>query len=68
MEAQLFATCSSIDVPLKSITYATAGVENFMESTLKLDKTDVLGRMEGYALQGLKGTVISFLFDRCLGN
>jgi hypothetical protein len=59
VEAQLFATRSSIDVPLKSITYATAGVENFMESTLKLDKMDVLGRMEGYALQGLKGNLIS---------
>ncbi|KAK2467217.1 hypothetical protein APHAL10511_000766 [Amanita phalloides] len=55
MEAQLFAMRSLIDIPLKSITYSTARVENFTESTLKLDKMDILGRMEGYALQGLKG-------------
>jgi hypothetical protein len=42
-------------MPLKGVTYATPGVKEFLQSTMKIDTTDFLAKMEGFALQGLKG-------------
>ncbi|KAF8324835.1 hypothetical protein F5887DRAFT_838566, partial [Amanita rubescens] len=58
LEALLFATRGSLDMPLKGVTYATPGVEEFLQSTMKIDTTDFLAKMEGFALQGLKAGVV----------
>ncbi|KAF8331608.1 hypothetical protein F5887DRAFT_1081199 [Amanita rubescens] len=55
METQVFAACGSVDIPLKSISISTPGVQDFMEKTMHIDQIEYLGKMEGYALQGVKG-------------
>jgi len=55
IETMLFATCGSTDLPMKGVTFATAGVENFLEAVMKTDPQDFLGKMEGFAVQGVKG-------------
>lgn len=51
----IFATRSTTDLPLQSISFNTAGLDGFLETTMKIDQTDLLGKMEGFSLQGLKG-------------
>jgi len=36
-------------------SYATEGVEHFISEVLKIDNTDFIRKMEGFAIQGLKG-------------
>jgi hypothetical protein len=55
IETMLFVTCGSTDLPMKGVTFATAGVENFLEAVMKTDPQDFLGKMEGFAVQGVKG-------------
>ena len=55
IETMLFATRGSTDLPMKGVTFATAGVENFLEAVIKTDPQDFLGKMEGFAVQGVKG-------------
>ncbi|KAF8348045.1 hypothetical protein F5887DRAFT_837650, partial [Amanita rubescens] len=56
VEAMVFVTHSTTNLPLQSRSYNTPGIGGFMEMTLKMDWTDFLGKMEGFSLQGLKGT------------
>jgi len=42
---------------LQGISFATEGVERFLLDVLKVDPQDFMGRLEGYAIQGLKGIV-----------
>lgn len=51
----LFATRGSTDLPMKGVTFATPGVEHFLEGVMKSDPQDFLGKMEGFAVQGVKG-------------
>jgi hypothetical protein len=51
----LFAMRGSTNLPMKGVTFATAGVENFLEGVLKTDPQDFLGKMEGFTVQGVKG-------------
>ena len=55
----LLTTPGTTNLPLKPSAFNTAGVENFLENGLRVDPQDLLGRMEGYAVQGLKGAVYS---------
>lgn len=40
---------------MRGSSYATEGVERFVSEVLKIDNTDFVGKMEGFAVQGLKG-------------
>lgn len=51
----VFVTRSTTNLPLQSRSYNTPGINGFMETTMKIDRTDFLGKMEGFSLQGLKG-------------
>jgi hypothetical protein len=51
----LYTTHGSTDLPLRSITFATEGVQDFMQSVMGIDNQDLLGKMEGFAVQGVKG-------------
>ena len=51
----LFATHGSTNLPMKGVMFATAGVKNFIEAVLKNNSQDFLGKMEGFAIQGIKG-------------
>jgi hypothetical protein len=51
----LFITRGSTDTPLKAVSFATAGTDEFLESVFKIDEHNFLARMEGFAIQGLKG-------------
>jgi hypothetical protein len=55
VETLLFTTRGSTNMPLQGISFSTSGVENFLEGALKTDTQDFLGRMEGFAIQGVKG-------------
>jgi hypothetical protein len=55
VETLLFTTRGSTDMPLRGVAFSTSGVENFLEGALKTDTQDFLGRMEGFAVQGVKG-------------
>ena len=61
IEAILFITRGSTDTPLNGTCFTTPGVEDFLPSVLKLDKLEFLARMDGYAIQGLKGMYTVFL-------
>ena len=55
VESIFFATQGSMDLPLRGVSYATHGVENFLEGALKMDKQDFIRKMEGFSIQGLSG-------------
>ena len=40
--------------------FCTSGIEHFISGVLKLDLQDVASRMEGFAIQGLSGELITF--------
>jgi hypothetical protein len=46
-------------MPLRAVAFATDGVEHFLEGVIKTDTQDFLGKMEGFAVQGVKGMNIS---------
>ncbi|KAG0708287.1 hypothetical protein DFH29DRAFT_795151 [Suillus ampliporus] len=54
-EAMLYATRGSTDLPLRGIAFATEGVEEFMPSVMNIDNQDLISKMEGFAVQGMKG-------------
>jgi hypothetical protein len=56
VEAMIFATHSTTDLPLQSTLFNTTGLDGFLETTMEIDRTDLLGKMEGFSLRGLKGT------------
>jgi hypothetical protein len=51
----LYATRGSTDLPLRGIAFATEGVEEFMPSVMNIDNQDLISKMEGFAVQGMKG-------------
>lgn len=51
----LFVLSGTTELPMWGIAFTTAGVENFPESTMKINMQDVLVKMEGFAVQGIKG-------------
>lgn len=40
---------------MKAISFATQGVESFLEGTMRTDTQHFLSKMEGFALTGIKG-------------
>ena len=60
IETILYATHGSTDLPLQGITFNTEGVDNFMESVIGVSAEDFVGKMEGFAVQGVQGDLSSF--------
>ncbi|KAG1843380.1 hypothetical protein DFJ58DRAFT_731671 [Suillus subalutaceus] len=54
-ESVFYTTRGLTDLPLRSIAFATEGVQDFMPSVMGVDNQDLLGKMEGFAVQGVKG-------------
>ncbi|KIL54246.1 hypothetical protein M378DRAFT_92922 [Amanita muscaria Koide BX008] len=55
VETLLFSARGTTDLPFTAVSFATEGVHNFLEQSMKTDQQEFLGKMEGYALQGIKG-------------
>jgi hypothetical protein len=62
VETILYTTRGSTDLPLRGITFATKGVEEFMTSVMNIDDQDFVGKMEGFAIRGIRG---GFFFWYC---
>ncbi|KAG1786177.1 hypothetical protein EV424DRAFT_1551498 [Suillus variegatus] len=43
--------------PLRSIAFTTEGIEEFMPSMMNIGNQDLISKMEGFAIQGMKGAV-----------
>ncbi|KAG1845222.1 hypothetical protein C8R48DRAFT_554198, partial [Suillus tomentosus] len=54
-ETILYTTRGSTDLPLRGLVFATEGVENFMGTVMGVDNQDLVNKMEGFAVQGMKG-------------
>ncbi|KAG2155232.1 uncharacterized protein EDB93DRAFT_1101805 [Suillus bovinus] len=54
-ESILYTTRGSTDLPLRGIAFATEGVHEFMGSVMNIDDQDLVSKMEGFAVQGMKG-------------
>jgi hypothetical protein len=58
-ETILFTTHGSTDLPLNGIVFTTEGVGEFMSSVMGIDHQDLVNKMEGFAIQGIKGIFLS---------
>ncbi|KAG2108907.1 uncharacterized protein F5147DRAFT_652503 [Suillus discolor] len=54
-EAILYTTHGSMDLPLHGVAFATEGVDEFMVSVMNVNNQDLISKMEGFAVQGMKG-------------
>ncbi|KAG1899557.1 uncharacterized protein F5891DRAFT_953738 [Suillus fuscotomentosus] len=54
-ETILYTTQGSTDLPLRGVSFATEGVQTFMGSVMGIDGQDLVSKMEGFAVQGIKG-------------
>jgi hypothetical protein len=54
-ETIFYATRGTTDLPLRGVIFATEGVQDFMGSAMSIDNQDLVGKMEGFAIQGMKG-------------
>jgi hypothetical protein len=50
-----YATHGSTDLPLCGVIFTTDSVEEFMPSMMNIDNQDLISKMEGFAVQGMKG-------------
>ncbi|KAG2342722.1 hypothetical protein BDR05DRAFT_885894, partial [Suillus weaverae] len=57
-ETILYMTRGTTDLPLHGVTFATEGVQDFMESTVGIDNQDLVNKMEGFAIQGMRGAAL----------
>jgi hypothetical protein len=46
-------------MPLRGIIFATEGVNDFMTSVMNIDDQDLVSKMEGFAIQGMRGEFIA---------
>lgn len=51
----------STDLPLRGVAFTTEGVDEFMGSVMNIDNQDFVSKMEGFAVQGMKGRDYFFL-------
>jgi hypothetical protein len=61
----LLAIRSTTDMLMRGAFFMTSGVENFLEGVMRTDTQDFLGKMEGFAVQGIQG-IISFFVNPTL--
>jgi hypothetical protein len=45
---------------LRGVTFATEGMQDFMESTVGINNQDLVNKMEGFAIQGMRGLCFHF--------
>ncbi|KAI6002901.1 hypothetical protein EDD15DRAFT_2157242 [Pisolithus albus] len=55
VETMLYATRGTTDLPLRGVAFATEGVADFMGSVMGIDTQDLVSKLEGFAVQGIKG-------------
>ncbi|KAG6372114.1 hypothetical protein JVT61DRAFT_8828 [Boletus reticuloceps] len=55
VETILYAARGTTSLPLRGVAFATDGVEDFMPSVMGVDKQEMVSKMEGYAVQGVRG-------------
>jgi hypothetical protein len=55
----LFSTRGTTDLSMKSVSFATEGVDNFLGGVFNTDVQDFLGKMEGFAISGVKGMLFN---------
>ena len=53
-----FVTCGSMAFSMEPIIFLTDGLNDFIEQVFHIDNQDFVVQMEGFAVQGLKGTLI----------
>jgi hypothetical protein len=58
VETMLFITRGTTDLPLMGVAFTTEGVDNFLEGAMKTDTQHFLGKMEGFAVQGVQGQFV----------
>jgi hypothetical protein len=54
--------CGTIDMSMRAVAFLTEGVKNFLEGAMKADTQHFLRKMEGFAIQGIKGSEINICF------
>ncbi|KAI5989961.1 hypothetical protein EDD15DRAFT_2198310 [Pisolithus albus] len=55
VETMLYMTRGTTDLPLRGIAFTTDGVADFVGSVMGIDTQDLVSKMEGFAIQGIKG-------------
>ncbi|KAI5994435.1 hypothetical protein EDD15DRAFT_2165994 [Pisolithus albus] len=55
VETVLYATRGTTDLPLRGVAFATDGIADFMGSVMGIDTQDLVSKLEGFAVQGIKG-------------
>ncbi|KAI5980855.1 hypothetical protein EDD15DRAFT_2133692, partial [Pisolithus albus] len=66
-ETVLYTTRGSTDLPLRGVAFATEGVENFMGTVMHIDNQDLVSKMEGFAVQGIKGSATAN-YQQCISQ
>ncbi|TFK73198.1 hypothetical protein BDN72DRAFT_894047, partial [Pluteus cervinus] len=61
VEILVYTVPGTTDLPVKGTAWSTDGVQDFMEGTMKIDEQDLLGKMEGHALHGVKGAAENYV-------
>ncbi|KAI6045904.1 hypothetical protein EDC04DRAFT_2558879 [Pisolithus marmoratus] len=65
-ETMLYTTHGSTDLPLHRVAFATEGIENFMGTMMHIDNQDLVSKMEGFAIQGIKGVAANY--QQCISQ
>jgi hypothetical protein len=55
MECLLFAARGATDFHIRGLYYASPGVVDFLSQGMNMDPQDFMGRLEGFAMSGVKG-------------
>ena len=63
METLLFTTRGTTNLSLNGVSFAMDGVDDFLDTVMSIDNQDLLLKMEGYAVQGIKGEINSLEFS-----
>ncbi|KAI6100913.1 hypothetical protein EDD16DRAFT_1463800, partial [Pisolithus croceorrhizus] len=66
VESMLYATRGTTDLLLRGIAFTTEGVADFLGSVMGIDTQDLVSKMEGFAIQGIKGAAENH--QQCISN
>ncbi|KAG1884472.1 hypothetical protein F4604DRAFT_1878775 [Suillus subluteus] len=59
-ETILYTVRGSTNIPLRGIIFATEGVNDFMASVMNIDDQHLVSKMEGFAIQGMRGAAHNY--------
>ena len=54
----MYTTHGTTDLPPQGIAFTTDGVKDFMGAVMGVDTNDPISKMEGFVVQGIKGTYL----------